>query len=151
MATRFQNALSISGTQKLHKIIPVSNGRVKIYETSDADEGEERIIPKNSKKVMVQDLLHPKPGVYVVCKYDNKVWVAIINSYDEEFDDFKVKFLYPSGYNKYYYYPKIEDSLLCKGKDSINFEYCYDRLVYITVTTLLKISDIFPAYTLLLK
>ena len=59
---------------------------------------------------MVQDLLHPKPGNYVVCKYDDKVWVAIINSYNEEFNDFKVKFLYPSGYNKYYYYPEIEDS-----------------------------------------
>ena len=80
LTTRFQNALSIPGTQKLHKIIPVSNGRVKIYETLGADEGEGRIILKNSKKDMVQDLLHPKPGDYVVYKYDDKVWVAIINS-----------------------------------------------------------------------
>ena len=61
---------------------------------------------------MVQDLLNPKSGDYVICKYDDKVWMAIINSYNEEFDNFKVKFLYPSGYNKYsyYYYPEIEDS-----------------------------------------
>ena len=43
MATRFENALLIPGTQKLHKIIPAGNGRVKIYETSNADEGEVRI------------------------------------------------------------------------------------------------------------
>ena len=55
-------------------------------------------------------MLNPKCGDYVICKYDDKVWVAFISSYDEEFDDFKVKFLYPSGYNKYYYYPEIEDS-----------------------------------------
>ena len=59
---------------------------------------------------MVQDLLNPKPGDYVVCKYDDRVLVTIINSYDEEFHDFKVQFLYPSGYNKYYNYPEIKDS-----------------------------------------
>ena len=51
---------------------------------------------------MVQDLLNPKFEDYVI-------WVAIINFYDEKFDDFKVKFLYPNGYNNYYYYLEIED------------------------------------------
>ena len=59
---------------------------------------------------MVQDLLHPKPGYYVICKYDDKVWMAFISSYDEEFDDFKVKLLNLSGYSKYYCHPEIEDS-----------------------------------------
>ena len=118
MATRFQNALSIPGTQKLHKIIPAGNGRVKIYKTSNADEGEERITQKNSKKDVVQDLLHPKSGDYVIYKYDDKVWVAFISSYDEEFDDFKVKFLYPSGYNKFYCYPEIEHSCYLDKKIS---------------------------------
>ena len=87
----------------MHKIIPAGNGRVKIYETSNhANEGEERITIKDSKRDMVQDLLRPKYGVYVICKYDDKVWVAFISSYNEEFYDFKVKFLYPSGHNKYY-------------------------------------------------
>ena len=54
LATRFQNALLIPGTQKLHKIIPVGNVRVKIYKTSNADEGEEKITQKNSKKDVVQ-------------------------------------------------------------------------------------------------
>ena len=58
---------------------------------------------------MVQDLLHPKSGGYVICKYDDKVWVAFISTYDEEFYNFKVKFLYPSGHNKYYCYSEIED------------------------------------------
>ena len=55
-------------------------------------------------------MFHPKSGDYVICKYVDKVWAAFISSYDEEFDDFKVELLYPSGYNKYYCYPKIEDS-----------------------------------------
>ena len=59
---------------------------------------------------MVQDLLHPKFGDYVICKYDDKVWVAFIGSYDEEFEDFKVKLLCPGEYNKYYCFPEIEDS-----------------------------------------
>ena len=36
--------------------------------------------------------------------------MAFISSFDEEFYDFKVKFFYPSGYNKYYCYPEIEHS-----------------------------------------
>ena len=80
LATRFQNALLIPGTHKLYKIIPAGNARVKIYETSNANEGEKRIILKNSKRDLVQDLLHPKSGDYVTCKYDDKVWVAFMLS-----------------------------------------------------------------------
>ena len=29
---------------------------------------------------VVQDLLHPKSGDYVICKYDDKVWVGFISS-----------------------------------------------------------------------
>ena len=94
----------------MHKIFPAGNGRVRIYETSNADEGEKRITQKNSKRDVVQDLLQPKSGDYIICKYDGKVCVAFINSYNEEFDDFKVQLLYPSGYNKYYCYPEIEVS-----------------------------------------
>ena len=54
----------------------------------------------NSKKDVVQDLLHSKSGYYVICKYDHKVWVAFISFYDKEFDDFKVKLFHPSEYNK---------------------------------------------------
>ena len=36
--------------------------------------------------------------------------MAFISSYDEEFNDFKAKLLYPSGYNKYYCYPETKDS-----------------------------------------
>ena len=101
MATRFRNTLLIPGTQKLHKIISAGNDRVKIYETSNANKGEKRILQKNSKKDVVQDLLDSKSGDYVICKYDDKVWVAFISSYNEEFDGFKVKLLYPIGYNCY--------------------------------------------------
>ena len=101
-------ALLIFGIQKLHKIISAGDGKVKINETSNVD-GEERITLKNSKKDVVQVLLlHPKSGDHVICKYDDKVWVAFICSYDEVFDDFKDKFWFPSGYNTYYCYPEMK-------------------------------------------
>ena len=116
MATRYQNALSILGTQNLHEIIPARNGRVKIYEKSNVDEGEKRTALQNLKVDVVQDLLYLKFGDYVVCKYDDKVSVAFISSYDEEFDDFKVKFLDPSGHNKYYCYLEVEDFAISTKK-----------------------------------
>ena len=65
---------------------------------------------------MIQDLLHPKSGGYVICNYDDKVWVAFICSYNEELDDFKVKFLYLSGYNKYYCYSETKTLALWTKK-----------------------------------
>ena len=40
---------------------------------------------------------------------------SALSSHDEEFDDFKVKLLYLSGYNKYCY-PEIEDSCIWTKK-----------------------------------
>ena len=72
---------------------------------------------------MVQDLLYPKSGDYVICKYDDKVWVAFTSSYDEEFDDFKVKLLYPSGYNVCMYVLFI---FILHSRDSKLYRYILD-------------------------
>ena len=69
MATRFQNALFIPGTQKLHKIVPAGNGRVKIYETSNADDREERIQKKMWFKICFTQNLETISFVYVMTKF----------------------------------------------------------------------------------
>ena len=50
-----------------------------------------------------------KIGDFVVCTYNQLNWVGLVESYDEEFDDFGVSFLYPSGFNKFYYFPEKKD------------------------------------------
>ena len=46
LESRFEQSLTIVGTQKMHKFIPLNNGKIKVFETSHADEGDEKQILK---------------------------------------------------------------------------------------------------------
>ena len=35
---------------------------------------------------------------------------AVVDSHDEEFDDFNINFLHPSGFSSFYYYPSVKDT-----------------------------------------
>jgi hypothetical protein len=117
LETRFEKSLTITGTQKLHKFVPLSYGQIKVFETSDAEEGEDRqiIIQRYTRPRFCP----PKPecGTYVICTYNNQKWVGFVNSIDEEFQDYKIQFLHPQGISKYYYYPEVEDTCMIDAKD----------------------------------
>lgn len=119
LASRFQNALPIVGTQKIHKILPLHKGKVKVFETSNTEEGEEKKILKSYENESIKISEKPICGQYVICQYDNKKWIGIVESYDIEFDDFKINFLHPSGISKFYSYPLSLDTCNVEAKDII--------------------------------
>lgn len=110
LTERFKSALQILGTQKLHKIIPYANGKVKIFDISGSENFEERQIIKKSSLQEEQELLHPTLGSYIVCTYNEKKWIGFVESFEEEFNDYKINFLHPSDFRHYYYYPENKDS-----------------------------------------
>ena len=69
LATRFQNARLIPGTQKLYQIIPTSNGRVKIYETPNPNEGEEKIQKKMWFKIWFTQNVETMSFVNMMTKF----------------------------------------------------------------------------------
>lgn len=119
LAPRFQNAVPIVGTQKIHKILPSDKGKLKVFHTSNTEEGEEKNILKSYKNESIKKCENPNCGQYVICQYNNKKWIGIVESYDIEFDDFKINFLHPSGISKFYSYPLISDTCNVEAKDII--------------------------------
>ena len=105
---RFDMAISITGTQKFHKYVPLNETTLRVYHLSQDTEGEERSIIKLSK-VISKVKPTPKIGDYIVCSYGSTNWVGLVQEYYEAHDDFKIDFLYPSGCNKYYHFPTKRD------------------------------------------
>ena len=73
LTTRFQNTLFIPGTQKLHKIIPAGNGRVKSIKhkmlTKERKELHERIQKKMWFKICFTQILETMPFVNMMTNF----------------------------------------------------------------------------------
>jgi hypothetical protein len=62
-----------------------------------------------SKEPLLIIDLDIKIGDYVVASYDNILWIGKVEDYDENYDDYLLNFLYPSGINIIYKYPERSD------------------------------------------
>ena len=58
-------------------------------------------------------------GSYVCVKEGGKIWVAHVDSFDKEFEDFFVCFLHPSGMQKMYWFPQDEHEQCFKTREQI--------------------------------
>lgn len=106
---RFRLAVTVAGTQKFHRFVPVNKTEIEVFELSDDAIGEKRNIIKKDIKSKDEGHVYPKIGDYVICSYTHSKWMGMILSYDEQFEDYEVDFLHPSGINDYYYFPKPVD------------------------------------------
>ena len=78
--------------------------------------GEERKVEKSTETVHIE--LDITIGSYVVCMYDDLKYLGLVLSNNEEFDDFEIDFLYPSGLNQNYFFPQRKDKCFV-SKDKI--------------------------------
>ena len=72
---------------------------------------------------------YPKESNFVVCAYDEKHWIGIVDAVDEEHDDIKVKFAYMSpskvvqlATQRYLFCPKCECPLYHWSSCHCNWE-----------------------------
>ena len=107
---RYTKSIMIPGTRKYHKFVPTSENKIKVFEISSDEIGEEKFIEKQDSKSFFQNSTFiPKNGDFVVSKYNQLKWIGLVESYDDEFDDFGISYLYPPGFCKYYYFPESKD------------------------------------------
>ena len=85
----------MEGTQRFHKFVPQNQSQLKVFETSSDITGYIKCITKESSSTRNIEV---NIGNYVVCVYDDKIWIGLVNEYEEEFDDFLISFLYPQGF-----------------------------------------------------
>ncbi|KAL7634811.1 UNVERIFIED_CONTAM: hypothetical protein RMT77_015188 [Armadillidium vulgare] len=90
---RFADVCTIPGTRQFHRFVPKNTEELMVYLFSSSSKGElKRTI--HTPGDTVHDAV--KVGQYVGCVYYKKIWFGIVEEYNEEFDDFFVKFLEPS-------------------------------------------------------
>ena len=106
---RFSKSIQVPGTRKYHKFVPLNENKIKAFELSFDVNGDEKYTQKTENEKSCSNPVDSKIGDFVVCTYNQLNWVGLVESYDEEFDDFGVSFLYPSGFNKFYYFPEKKD------------------------------------------
>ena len=125
---RFKDSRAIPGTQKFHRFVPINKEELMVYPISSGIGSRKRIRKVHSKHehAMVDNIKSVKPGEYVSCIYDKQVWFGIVEEYCEEFDDYKLNFLHPSGSSGagLYHYPSIKDSCAVPGHHIITVMSC---------------------------
>jgi hypothetical protein len=72
------------------------------------------------KEPMEETLLEISPGgTFVACVYDDKWWIGIVREKSEDYDDYLITFLNPSGEAKQYYWPEKEDYCWIEKSDIV--------------------------------
>ena len=138
LESRFSKALTIPGTQKHHRFAPISDGYLEISEISHTS--SERKPVKISQTAVAPDAMgdemthegvvneaQPQEpegefnplGSYVVVEEGSKKWVGYVDHQDQEFGDYHIRFLHPSGVSKSYSFPDDVREQCYKGVDQI--------------------------------
>ena len=110
LAPHFAAANTIQGTQKHHRFIPINEKCLQIYQISSSNsEINSKIVKmmqdKSSQRRKCEEVIpvltvNDLVGGYVCGVDSGKMWVAHVDFYNEEFDDYFVHFLHPSGVQK---------------------------------------------------
>ena len=102
----------IKGTMSFHRFTPISKDLVEVRCLSSSSNVQiHSLISKSTKTLnMLQEKSKTfKINDFVCCTYDKNVWVGMIEEYNEEFEDYIIKFLHPSGVSPSYYFPPRND------------------------------------------
>lgn len=112
---RFSVAKTIPGTQKLHRIIPVSTNELKVFPLSQSTMTQNvaicNIVKGSDDENTCEPIFENYPvSSFIACIYEQKWWIGIVKQQSDEHNDLLVSFMHPSGEAKQYSWPQKEDS-----------------------------------------
>lgn len=114
---RFEEAVAVTGTLKLHCFLPVSTEKV---ETRVFSASEESVVHRVRVQTEVNDVLLEEIIGFVACAYDNSWWLGCVLSTDEVEREVSISFLQPAGPATSFSYPRKPDVLSVP----VNFVLC---------------------------
>lgn len=106
LKSRFEEALTIKGTQQFHAFIPNTTSKLLVKHFSDEVQGWEREVAKPVDTQKLQDI-----SGYVTIVYDKNWWLGYVLEKNEETDELKISFLHPCGPARSFSYPRHADVL----------------------------------------
>jgi hypothetical protein len=102
----------ITGTLKLHRFIPLTNETIMVHYLSHGT-GEERYIvgskQNKSSTTVNANTDEIKIGSFIACRYENKLWFGLVKDFDDQYDDYIIKFLGQQGINASFTFPMNDD------------------------------------------
>lgn len=115
LAPRFNQAMPIPGTQKLHAFIPSSCGE-KIYAKAFSFSSSST----NYRVISSEETLKFKDmNGYVISIYNERWWLSYVLEKNEEVNEVKVTFLHPPGPSPSFSFPSTPDVLCIPYSDII--------------------------------
>lgn len=106
LKSRFDQAVTIKGTQQYHAFIPKTTSKLLVKNFSDNLQGWEKVVSKPPDKLKLEDI-----SGYVTAVYKANWWLGYILQKNEELDEVKITFLHPSGPSTSFSYPRDTDVL----------------------------------------
>ena len=107
---RFALAVTIKGTQRLHRLKPVSKTHLEVYDTSSNNPLRTVSITKDASGQPGAEEVVYHVGDFVACMLFDMVWLGVKDEISAEFGDCHVKLLHPSGISdEPYHWPAQED------------------------------------------
>ena len=109
METRFAKARMVPGTKSFHQFIPLPQGKICVKQTSvDTNfEAEFSLTGEPIKDEKIKEKLCV--GCFLVCSYDDFLWLGLLSELDTESKDAKVNFLHPHLPGCSFAWPRRED------------------------------------------
>ena len=126
LESRHSGAPKVPGCRDAHRFVPVGN-MLEVYTVSE-DETPLTHVSYQSSSLAPSSSETPiyNMGMYVAVWYDGKWWIGMVSDYDVEQDDYKIKFMHPSGTKQKtgFYWPSprddqcwvIRDHIICEVK-----------------------------------
>jgi hypothetical protein len=115
---RFSVARTIPGTQKLHRIIPISTDQLTVFPLSQSTLSQTVTVSHFKEDSEIDDnedtgrtIFENYPdSSFIACIYERKWWIGIVKQKSDEYDDLFISFMHPSGEAKQYSWPQKEDA-----------------------------------------
>ena len=105
---RLEVAKTIPGTRSFHKLIPENETQIRAFHISSDIEDQIKYVTGGKK--ILDICKYVQEGSYVVCFYEGKKFIGIVESYNSEYDDYIINFMTPNKLSSFYTFPEIKDS-----------------------------------------
>lgn len=118
---RFETAQTVKGTLQFHRFVPVSKSVLKVYKLS-SQVNPPALVHVTADESEMEDMDIPEPlqieeQGYVCCLYDNLPWIGRVEEISDEFGDYHITFMHPSGPAKQFHWPSHNDQCWVKESD----------------------------------
>src|SRR5258705_4013720 len=110
---RFASAVTVKGTQRLHRFNPISQTQLEMYDISS--DTPVRIVQmskpaESHSAILLQQQPLYQVGTFIACVLDGNIWIGVDTQLSTEFGDYRIKKLHPRYELQTYHWPHPQDT-----------------------------------------